>query len=63
MQKSKTHFEQVPLVAVRRIVEEQAAREITIKQGSVIAKEKLEKDLLAAERQSTASSRIHSQVR
>jgi hypothetical protein len=63
MLKSKTHFEQVPLEAVRRIVEEQAAKERTIKQEPVIAKEKLEKDLLAAQRQSTASSRTYSQVR
>ena len=41
MLKSKTHFEQVPLEAVRKIVEEQAAREITIKQESVTAKEKV----------------------
>jgi len=44
MLKSKTHFAQVPLEAVRKIVEEQAAREITIKQEPVIAKEKLGKD-------------------
>jgi len=34
MLKSKTHFEQVPLEAVRKIVEEQAVKEITIKQDS-----------------------------
>ena len=44
MLKSKTHFEQVPLEAVRKIVEEQAAREITIVPESVSAKKKLEKD-------------------
>ena len=63
MLKSRTHFEQVPIEAVRKIVEEQAAREITIKQEPVIAKEKSAKGLLAAQDHLQASSRTYSQVR
>ena len=63
MLKSKTHFEQVPLEAVRKIVEEQASGEITIKQEPVTAKEKLGKDLLAAQGPLPANSRRYSQVR
>jgi hypothetical protein len=59
MLKSKTHFEQVPLEAVRKIVEEQSAREITIEHESVSGKKKLEKDFLAVQVQSTASSRTN----
>jgi hypothetical protein len=63
MLKSKTHFKQVPLEAVRKIVEEQAAREIAIEHESVSAKKKLEKDFLTVQVQSTASSRTNFQVR
>jgi len=61
MLKSRTHFAQVPLEAVRKIVEEQAAREITIKQEPAIAKEKLGKDLFAAQGPLPTSSRTYSQ--
>jgi hypothetical protein len=50
MLESKTHFEQVPLETVRRIVEDQVQRETTIGEG--IKKETLEKGLAGAEEQS-----------
>jgi len=62
MLKPITHFEQVPLEAVRKIIEEQAAGEQTTKHDPVTGKEKLEKDLLAVQVQSTASFRTNSQV-
>jgi hypothetical protein len=64
MLKSKTHFEQVPLESVRKIVEEQFTPEVTTKQDRTATKKKkkLEKDFLAAQEQSSASSRAYPQV-
>jgi len=62
MLKPRTHFEQVPLETVRKIVEEQIRREITTKQDQETRKKMLENDLLAAQEQSTASPRTYSQV-
>jgi hypothetical protein len=62
MLKSKTHFEQVPLEAVRKIVEGQAAGEKTTEEIQAIRKKEVEEDFLAVQVQSTASSRTNSQV-
>jgi hypothetical protein len=56
MLKSATHFEQVPLEVVKKIVEEQAAAEIATENDLVPGKKKLTKDLLATQEQSTVSS-------
>lgn len=53
MLKPKTHFEQVPLTMVRKIVVGQVRREIRAKQDELSRKKKLEKDHLAAQEQST----------
>jgi hypothetical protein len=62
MLKPRTHYEQIPLAAVRKIVEEQAARELTTEHDPVTGKKKLEQDLWAAQVQSTASFRTYSKV-
>ena len=49
---SKTHFEQVPLETVRRIVEEQVQREAATADG--IKKETVEKSFAEAEEPSMA---------
>jgi hypothetical protein len=54
----KTHFEQVPLEIVRKIVEEQARRETATEQDQGTKKKTMEEDLLGAQEQSMASSRI-----
>jgi hypothetical protein len=46
MLEPKTYYEQVPLEIVRRMVEEQIRREITIEQDRRTEKKKLEEDFL-----------------
>jgi|HubBroStandDraft_4_1064222.scaffolds.fasta_scaffold244979_2 hypothetical protein len=46
MLEAKTHYEQVPLDIVRKIVEEQILREAAIGQGQGTKNRKLEEDLL-----------------
>jgi hypothetical protein len=46
MLESKTHYEQVPLDIVLKIVEEQILREIPVRQPQGTKKGKLEEDLL-----------------
>jgi hypothetical protein len=58
MLEPKTHFEQVPMEVVRKIVEEQMRREITTEQDRGIKKKMLEDDLLEAPEQSMARSHI-----
>jgi hypothetical protein len=53
MLKPKTHFEQVPLTTVRKIVVRQVRRESKAKQDQLRREKKLEKDHLAAQEQST----------
>ena len=53
MLKPKTHFDQVPLTIVRKIVVGQVRREIKVKQDELRRKKKLEQDDLAAPEQST----------
>jgi hypothetical protein len=54
MLKAKTHFEQVPLETVRKMVEEQIRLEITIEQDQGTKNNTLAEDLLAMQEQSTA---------
>ena len=61
MLKAKTHFEQVPLETVRKIVEEQIRRETTTEQDQGTMQRTLE-DLFGAQEQSMATSRAFSQV-
>jgi hypothetical protein len=54
---SKTHFEQIPLELVRKIVEEQIRREKTTEQDQGTGKRTLE-DLFGAQEQSIARERF-----
>jgi hypothetical protein len=60
MLEPKTHFEQVPMEVVRKIVEEQIRREITTEQDQGIKKKTLEEDLLETQEQSMAKPRTFS---
>ena len=60
MAKPNTHFDQVPLEAIKKIVEEQAPEAPTIKPDPVTKKKKLEEELLAAQDQATARLRMSS---
>jgi hypothetical protein len=62
MPKQRTHFEQIPLEAVRKIVEDQLSEEITAKPDRVTSKKNLAKDLLAAPKRLAASFRRYSKV-
>jgi hypothetical protein len=53
MLQTKTHFEQIPLEIVRKIVEEQIRRETATEQDQRTKKKALEKDPLGAQEQST----------
>ena len=57
----KTHFEQVPLEIVRKIVEEQIRGETTTEQDQGTMQRTLE-DLFGAQEQSMATSRAFFQV-
>ena len=61
MRPTKTHFEQIPLEIVRKIVEEQIRRETTTEQDQGTMHRTLE-DLFGAQEQSMATSRAFSQV-
>lgn len=61
MLKPETHFEQVPLEIVRKIVKEQIQRETTPEKDQGTEKRTLE-DLFGAQEQSMARSRTFSQV-
>jgi len=54
MLEPRTHFEQVPMEVVRKIVEEQLRRETATEQDQGIKKKTLEEDLLGAQEQSMA---------
>jgi hypothetical protein len=56
MLEPRTHFEQVPLQIVRKIVKEQMRREIAAGQTQKTKKKKLKEDLLRAKGQSIAMS-------
>jgi hypothetical protein len=49
MLEPKTYYEQVPLETVRKIVEEQIRREITIEQDQETEKKRLEEDFLGGQ--------------
>jgi hypothetical protein len=61
MLEPKTHFEQVPMEAVRKIVEEQIRRETATEQDQGIKKKTLEEDLLGVQEQSMARPRTVSE--
>jgi len=61
MLKPKTHFDQVPLEIVRKIVEEQIRRETTTERDQGTIQRTLE-DLFGAQEQSMATSCAFSQV-
>ena len=52
MRKPKTHFEQLPLEIVRKIVEEQSRRETTTEQAQETKKKALGRELFMAQEQS-----------
>jgi hypothetical protein len=62
MFKIRTHFEQVPLETVKKIVEEQVRRETTTNQDQGAQKKTLEEVQSGAQELSTASSLTFSQV-
>jgi hypothetical protein len=62
MLEPKTHFEQVPLEVIRKIIEEQIRRETTTEQDQGTKKKTLGEDLLGAPGQSMTRSRTFSQV-
>ncbi len=62
MRPTKTHFEQIPLEIVRKIVEEQIRRETATEQDQRTKKKTLEEDLLGAQEQSTVCTRPFSQL-
>jgi hypothetical protein len=62
MFKTRTHFEQVPLETVRKIIEEQIRRETTTNEDQGTQKKTLEEGQLGAQEDSTASSLTFSQV-
>lgn len=60
MAKPNTHFDQVPLEVIKKIVEEQAPEATTTKPDPVTKKKNLEKEFLAAQDQARAGLRISS---
>jgi hypothetical protein len=62
MAKPKTHFEQVPLEIVKKIVEEEVPPDAVIKQDRSISNKKPKKPLLPAEQQAQTSDRIPFQM-
>jgi hypothetical protein len=62
MLRARTHFEQVPLETVRKMVEGQVPREIIREQDPVTRKKNVEKRLQASQEQSRVSSHTSSQV-
>jgi hypothetical protein len=63
MLEPKTHFEQVPLEIVRKILEEQIRQETTNKQAQGAKKKTFDEDLLSVQEQSMARCRTFSQCR
>jgi hypothetical protein len=57
MLKTKTHFEQVPLETVRKIVEEQILRETATEQNRGTRQQKTLEDLFGAQAQTLATLR------
>jgi hypothetical protein len=56
MLKSKTHYEQVPLETVRKIIEEQNSPEITAAGNPIAEKKEIGKELPETREQSKPSS-------
>jgi hypothetical protein len=62
MVKPDTHFEQIPLEMVKKIVEEQMQREIAAERTEGTEEKTLDEDLLRAQEQSRVMSGKISQV-
>jgi hypothetical protein len=58
----KTHFEQVPLAAVRKILEQQIERETTTEHDQIIREEALQEDLWEAQEQIMSKTRKSPEV-
>ena len=56
MLQPRTHYEQVPLEIVRKIVEQQIRRDSTIEQDQGTRKKTLEEDLIGEQQQTVAGS-------
>ena len=56
MLKSGTHYEQVPLAVVRKIVEQQIIRDSTIEHDQGTSKKTLEEQLTGEQQQTVAGS-------
>ena len=56
MLQSRTHYEQVPMEIVRRIVEQQVRRDSKIKEDQETSKKNLKEDLIGDQQQAVAGS-------
>ena len=57
----KTHYDQVPIEVVRKIVEQQMLRDSTIEQDQGTGKKTLDEDLLTEQQQTVLGSRAFSE--
>lgn len=57
----KTHYDQVPIEVVRKIVEQQMLRDPTIEPEQEIRKKTLDEDLLTEQQQTVLGSRAFSE--
>ncbi len=62
MAKPRTHFEQVPLEIVKKIVAEEIPPDATTERDPEANRKKVEKDLLGTKKKFAASSRTSSQL-
>jgi hypothetical protein len=62
MAKPRTHFEQVPLEIVKKIVGEEIPPDATTEREPKTKRQKIEKDLLGNKKKFAASSRRSSQL-
>ncbi len=62
MLEPKTHYEQVPLEVVRKLVEEQILREITTEHGQGAKNIQLDEYLLGSQEESTGVARMLSKL-
>jgi hypothetical protein len=61
MLKPRTHFEQVPLEIVKKIVEQEISTETVTERDPEARRQKVEEDLLGTKKKFSASSRGSSQ--
>lgn len=62
MEKPRTHFEQVPLEIVKKIVEQEILPETIRERPPIRREKKSEKDRLATQKQAIAGSRPSSEI-